>query len=183
MTDSGPVHDRCRPAKPKKHEQLLEGSGDSDDYVEEGQIREYRPDRRRYVGDIHDTRVESRTAIPLAQLINSPSTRPRFLKQDVTLLQAHTAHNINTRKTLRQDTKHLQDAIIKYGYRDTRDSIVVMRARPPPATEVSTTPNTHILEPAFEVLLGHHRVAALKGLETGGALPKDSAYPVTVLKQ
>ena len=183
MTDSGPVHDRCRPAKPKKHEQLLEGSGDSDDYVEEGQIREYRPDRRCYVGDIHETMVESRTAIPLAHLINSSSNRPRFLEQDVRLLKAHTAHNINTRKTLRQDTKHLQDAIIKYGYRDTRDSIVVLRARPPPAPEVSTTPNAHNLEPVYEVLLGHHRVAALKGLETGGALPKNSAYPVTVLKQ
>jgi len=182
MTESGPVHDRGRPDATREHEQLRKGSDDSDDYVEEGQIREYRPDRRSYVGDVHETMVESRTAIPLAQLINGPSSRLRIMKQDITLLQAHTAHNINTRKTLRQDTKHLQDAIIKYGYRDTRDSIVVMRARPTPAPEVSTTPTTHIFEPAYEVLLGQHRVAALQGLETGGTLPKGSAYPVTVVK-
>jgi hypothetical protein len=123
MTESGPVHDHCRPDAQREHELLPEGSDDSDDYVEEGPIRVYHPDRRHYTGDIHEDNVESRTAIPLAQLNNSPSNRLCFINQEhVTLLQAHTAHNINARKTLRQDTKHLQDAIIKYGYRDTRNS-------------------------------------------------------------
>jgi hypothetical protein len=169
----------------EKHEPQPEASDDSDDYVEEGPIRVYRPDRRHYTGDIHEDSVECRTSIPLAQLNNSPSFRLRFINEEhVTHLQAHTAHNINARKTLRQDTKHLQDAIIKYGYRDTRHSIVVVRARPHPAApEMSTTPLPHILEPAYVVLDGHHRVAALKGLEARGALPKNAAYPVTVLKQ
>ena len=187
MTESGPVHDRCRPGAPDKHEPLPEGSDDSDDYVEEGPIRVYHPDRRHYTGDMHEDSVECRIAVPLAQLNDGPNTRFRFMHEDViTELQAHTAHNITARKTLtdRQDTKHLQDAIVKYGYRDTRHSIVVVRARPHPAApEMSTTPVPHILEPPYVVLDGHHRVAALKGLEARGALPKDAAYPVTVLKQ
>jgi len=186
MTDSDPAEDRCRPDAPREHEPLPEDSDDSDDYVEDGCIREYRPDRRHYTDDIHEDSIECRIAIPLAQLNNGPSTRLRFIHADhVTHLQANTTHNINARKTLtdRQDTKHLQDAIIKYGYRDTRNSILVVRARPPPALEISTTPPRHNPEPPYAVLDGHHRVAALQGLEDRGALPKDSAYPVTVLKQ
>ena len=185
MTESDPAEDRCRPATPGEYKPLPECSDDSDDYVEEGPIREYRHDRRHYTGDIHEDSVECITAIPLAQLNYSQSTLPRFINEEhVTLLQAHTAHNIYARKTLRQDTKHLQDAIVRYGYRDTRHSIVVVRARPHPAVpDMSTAHLPHIMEPAYGILDGHHSIAALKGLEARGALPKNSAYPVTVLKQ
>ena len=184
MTESGTAEHRCRPATPGEHEPLTECSDDSIDYVEEGPRRVYRPDRRHYTGDIHEDGVECRTAVPLAQLNYSPSTRLRFINEEhVMLLQAHTAHNSNARKTLRHATKPLQDAIVKYGYRDTRHSIVVACARPPPAPEVATTPPRHNREQAYEVLDGHHRVAALKGLEARGALPKDALYQVTVLKQ
>ena len=69
------------------------------------------------------------------------------------------------------------------GYSDESNSII-KRALPPSA-ELAVMPDTAdgVHSQRYELLDGHHRVAALGALRPRGILVAGTTYPVTVLRQ
>ena len=101
--------------------------------------------------------VQGRVAVPLAQLSSGRSTQVRMVNAE--------------------EVKLLEDCFLKYGYHDTRNTVTVRALPRNRVSEVLVPP-----EQVYEVLDGHHRVAALRALQARNLLPREYALPVTVLR-
>lgn len=127
----------------------------SEDTDDDGPIVEYFRRLGPYVqptSPISEAWVQGRIAVPLTQLSTSNQER-----------MVHEA-----------EVKMFEDCILQNGYIDSRYSVTV-RALPRNA-------DSEPAEQVYEVLDGHHRVAALRALQTRNLLPKEYALPVTVLR-
>ena len=72
---------------------------------------------------------------------------------------------------------YLQEAIVSPGHLGARCSILV-EANPTIGDNLPGAAGRQM----YEVLDGHHRVAALRALQVSGALASDYAIPVIILK-
>ena len=127
--------------------------------------------------------VESRIALTLAQLQSSQRNITRGIHPEHVMRLQATTHTQHARKARRIDSEHLQDAIAMNGYRDESNSIIVRAL--PPSGELAVMPDTAdgLHSQRYELLDGHHRVAALEALRARGNLGAGTTDPVTVLRQ
>ena len=134
----------------------MNGDYKSEDTDDDGPIVEYFRRQGPYVqpaSPIPEDWVQGRIAVPLTQLTTS---------NQVVRMVNEAAVNM------------IEDCILQHGYIDTRYSVTV---RALPRNADSEPP-----EQVYEVLDGHHRVAALRALQTRNLCPKEYALPVTVLR-
>ena len=107
--------------------------------------------------------VESRIDLPLAQIRSSASNRVRMMTEDTVM--------------------DLQVSILRYGYWETRNSVFVRAIHGTADAVPADDPGTaQAVSQVYEVLDGHHRFAALLGLQARNLLPREYALPVVIVR-